>query len=53
LAIERERPQLVVVGTHGRRGLGRVFLGSFTERLVRTSPVPVLTVHAQERGNDA
>jgi nucleotide-binding universal stress UspA family protein len=34
----------VVMGTHGRRGLGRALLGSVTERVVRTSDVPVLTV---------
>lgn len=35
---------LVVVGTHGRTGFDRYVLGSVTEYLVRTSPVPVLTV---------
>lgn len=35
---------LVVMGTHGRRGLDRYLLGSVTERVVRTSDVPVLTV---------
>ncbi len=35
---------LVVVGTHGRTGLGHALLGSFAEKLVRLSPVPVLTV---------
>ncbi|MFD1563354.1 universal stress protein [Haloarchaeobius amylolyticus] len=35
---------LVVVGTHGRTGLDRYLLGSVTDQLVRTSPVPVLTV---------
>lgn len=35
---------LVVMGTHGRRGLSRVLLGSVTERVVRLSPVPVLTI---------
>jgi nucleotide-binding universal stress UspA family protein len=35
---------LVVVGTHGRTGLPRAMLGSVTERVVRTSDVPVLTV---------
>lgn len=35
---------LVVMGTHGRRGLSRVFLGSVAERVVRLSPVPVLTI---------
>ncbi|THE66495.1 universal stress protein [Salinadaptatus halalkaliphilus] len=35
---------LIVMGTHGRRGLSRYLLGSTTERIVRASPVPVLTV---------
>ncbi|MFC4245420.1 universal stress protein [Natribaculum luteum] len=35
---------LVVVGTHGRTGFDRYMLGSVTESLVRTSPIPVLTV---------
>jgi nucleotide-binding universal stress UspA family protein len=35
---------LVVVGTHGRTGFDRYVLGSVTEYLVRTSPIPVLTV---------
>jgi nucleotide-binding universal stress UspA family protein len=35
----------IVMGTYGRTGLGRVVLGSVTERTLRESPVPVLTVH--------
>lgn len=35
---------LVVVGTHGRRGVGRVLLGSGAEQVIRMSPVPVLSV---------
>jgi len=35
---------IVVMGTHGRKGLNRYLLGSVTERVVRTSGVPVLTV---------
>jgi nucleotide-binding universal stress UspA family protein len=35
---------LVVMGTHGRSGLDRYLLGSVTEKTVRTTPVPVLTV---------
>jgi nucleotide-binding universal stress UspA family protein len=38
---------LVVMGTHGRRGVPRLVLGSTAERVVRTSPVPVLTVSAK------
>ena len=39
---------LVVMGTHGRSGLDRYLLGSVTERVVRTAPVPVLTVRLEE-----
>ena len=35
---------LIVLGTHGRRGVSRVLLGSVAEKVVRLSPVPVLTV---------
>jgi nucleotide-binding universal stress UspA family protein len=35
---------LLVMGTHGRRGVDRVLLGSVTERVVRRAPVPVVTV---------
>lgn len=35
---------LVVMGTHGRGPVGHLLLGSVAERLVRRSPVPVLTV---------
>jgi len=45
-AIEEAKPDLVVMGTHSRRGLSRALLGSVTEKIVRTSPAPVLTVGA-------
>jgi nucleotide-binding universal stress UspA family protein len=35
---------LIVVGTHGRRGLDRLLLGSVAEGISRTSPVSVLLV---------
>lgn len=38
---------LVVMGTHGRRGLAHLAIGSVAERIVRTSPVPVLTVRGE------
>jgi len=37
---------LIVIGTHGRRGLARALLGSVAESVIRTSDVPVLTIHA-------
>jgi len=39
------KADLIVMGTHGRRGLERALLGSVAERVVRMSRVPVLTVH--------
>lgn len=41
---------LVVLGTHGRRGFRRFFLGSNAEQVLRTAPVPVLLVRADEQG---
>jgi nucleotide-binding universal stress UspA family protein len=35
---------LVVVGTHGRRGLSRALLGSGAEQIIRMSPAPVLVI---------
>lgn len=43
-AAEKEGADMVVLGTHGRTGLERVFLGSVAERVVRLAPCPVLTV---------
>jgi nucleotide-binding universal stress UspA family protein len=38
--------EMIVMGTHGRRGLPRALIGSVAEKIVRTATVPVLTVHA-------
>ena len=37
---------LLVVGSHGRSGMTKLLLGSVTEKLIRLSPIPVLTVPA-------
>ena len=37
---------LIVLGSHGRRGIGRVLLGSGAEQIIREAPVPVLVVPA-------
>jgi nucleotide-binding universal stress UspA family protein len=44
---KRWRADLIVMGTHGRRGVGRLLLGSDAELVVRYSPVPVLLVPAR------
>jgi nucleotide-binding universal stress UspA family protein len=41
---EQVSADLIVMGTHGRSGIGRVLLGSVAERIVRHSPIPVLTI---------
>jgi len=42
------RADLIVIGTHGRRGVRRLLMGSDAEQIVRLSPVPVLLVRATE-----
>src|SRR5262245_16224106 len=42
--IKREATDLIVMGTHGRRAVERLILGSTTESLLRRVPVPILTV---------
>jgi len=43
-AIEKNKTDLVVIGTHGRTGLGKVLMGSIAEEIFRTVNCPVLTV---------
>jgi nucleotide-binding universal stress UspA family protein len=43
-----QRCGLIVMGTHGRRGLGRLLQGSTTEAVLRLSAIPVLTVRPGE-----
>jgi nucleotide-binding universal stress UspA family protein len=45
LTFAKENPcDLIVMGTHGRTGLGRFLMGSVAEGVVRKAPCPVLTV---------
>ncbi|NOZ24830.1 MAG: universal stress protein [Nitrospirae bacterium] len=39
---------MIVMGTHGRKGLDRLFFGSTAEKVVKGAPCPVLTVRAKE-----
>ena len=42
----KHHASLIVLGTHGRRGMKRVVMGSDAEEVVRSSPVPVLLVRS-------
>jgi nucleotide-binding universal stress UspA family protein len=42
---------LIVVGTHGRRGMGRLLMGSGAEQIIRQAPIPVLVVRAAGPGS--
>jgi len=41
------RADVIVMGTHGRTGLARLFMGSVAERVIGTAPCPVLTVRGK------
>jgi nucleotide-binding universal stress UspA family protein len=47
-AQERYQPDLLVLATHGRRGLARFVLGSVAEAVVRKASCPVLTIRSEE-----
>lgn len=44
---KKQKPDLIVLGTHGRRGLARVVVGSDAETVLREATVPVLLVRAK------
>jgi nucleotide-binding universal stress UspA family protein len=46
---EKWHADLIVVGTHGRRGIGRALLGSGAEQIIRMSTVPVLTIRGHDK----
>jgi nucleotide-binding universal stress UspA family protein len=48
-AADQYDARFIVMGTHGRRGLARVVMGSVAENVVRRSTRPVLTVRTQHR----
>jgi len=48
--VDENEIDLLVMGTHGRRGIERYILGSTTERVLRQSSVPVLAVRGQTSG---
>lgn len=52
--VERAREDgadMIVMSTHGRTGFSHVLLGSVTEKVVRTAPCPVVSIHPSETAN--
>ncbi len=47
-AAKQWNADLIVVGTHGRHGIGRMLLGSGAEQILRLAPVPVLVIRSGE-----
>jgi nucleotide-binding universal stress UspA family protein len=47
--VERLQIDLIVMGSHGRGGLYKAFVGSVSEQVLDKSPVPVLIVPSKER----
>jgi nucleotide-binding universal stress UspA family protein len=51
--VDRDQVDLIIMGTHGRTGLGHFLLGSVTEKVVRMAPCPVLTVRLNDQAPKA
>jgi len=47
-AAKEVNADLIVMGTHGRSGISRLFMGSVAEEVVRRAPCPVLTVRTKK-----
>ncbi len=52
-AVTREHADLIVMGTQGRTGVAHLLVGSVAEKVVRRSPVPVLTLRARSDDDEA
>jgi len=46
---DRETIDLIVIGTHGFKGLNRMLLGSVAEKVVKLAPCPVMTINAYRK----
>lgn len=41
---QSEKADIIIMATHGRQGLNRLLFGSVAEKVVKTSPIPVMTI---------
>ena len=46
---KEEEVDIIVVGTHGRTGIGHVFFGSVAEKVLRRSPIPVFVIPCKKK----
>lgn len=51
-ASDEQQADLIVMGTHGHRGLSRIFLGSVADGVIRSATVPVTLVRHHEHDDD-
>jgi nucleotide-binding universal stress UspA family protein len=42
---DKQKIDLIIMGTHGRKGLDRILIGSVADRVIKNAPIPVLTVN--------
>ncbi len=45
---KKENADLIIMGTHGRQGIDRMLFGSVAEKIIKSSPVPVLTIRPKD-----
>jgi nucleotide-binding universal stress UspA family protein len=50
--ISAEKVDLVIMGTHGRKGLDRILFGSVADRVIKMSPAPVMSVNPYRQASD-
>lgn len=50
---KKEAIDLIIIGTHGFKGLNRMLLGSVAEKVVKLAPCPVMTINAYRKGIEA
>ena len=47
--VQKEKIDILVIGTHGRTGIEHVFLGSVAEKVIRRSPIPVFVIPCRDK----
>jgi nucleotide-binding universal stress UspA family protein len=47
--IQKEKIDILVIGTHGRTGMEHAFLGSVAEKVIRRSPIPVFVIPCRDK----